>query len=204
MQESFNKMSALRAAQTFKRVIAYPKKETFKSNKTVVLYTMISYFGECSNTKLKKVLPSATWGTSLEILLNKGYVTKRRDGREVYYKYSSSFGMKADGTSQFDENVLYLFANCLMNMDIYIKKYNINSWNMLAFMLEVALNQNFTTGIVKVTDKNMCAITGKTNNKLNARKLLEKAGVISPVTVQGGRSINGEFVLNKNAYIMSY
>lgn len=202
MQEKFGVMAASRAAAVFKKFLDNPEKkeEINSSNKTLIILTTLAYFGECSKTKMKRAIPVSSLDASLEELVKLGYITRHKDGKEVYYKYIVPYGFNPN-KQQFNDNTLYLFANALMNMSTYIKQYNITAWNILALMLEAALKCTFEGKSVNLTESNIKSIAGAANNKLLVRKNLERMGVIKAANMKE-RAYGGDYLLNKKAYII--
>lgn len=202
MQEKFRSTAAMRAALVFKKIINddIKKAELNNSNKALIMLTTIAYFGECSATKLKRALPVQLTPT-IDELVNLGYVTKRREGKEVTYKYKDKLTLNYN-SKEFNESTLYLFANALMNISTYFSKFDVRSWNVLALMLETALKEKFDNNPVDITEGTIKSVIGNTANKLLARKTLENLGVIRSTEYRGGRAFGGQYKLNKEAYII--
>ena len=136
--------------------------------------------------------------------LNDNYIeVNNRGERGKSYTISNKVLELANSVNEtFSKDTLYVFANCLMNMDMYIGKYGIKSWNMLALMIEAALKSAHTTQYVDLSQNSILSIPGYPANKMSCRKSLEEIGVIKP-RIAGGKSINGGmFTLNKHAYVM--
>lgn len=205
MQERFDKQNSIRAIRLFKSFLENLdlKEKISNSNKNLVLLTVIAYFKECTKTKLKRIIPITSLDISLDELIKAGYIKKTRDGREVTFTLVDSEDFtKAE--FNYDFNVAYLFANTIMNIFLYIKKYEISSWNTIAFMLEIAMKSNFNKGgLVHLAEENIQSILGCSSNKTNLRKTLEKMGIIKGALIKKGRSYGGDFKVNKNAFIFT-
>lgn len=202
MQEKFIKSCAATAANIFNSFITNSElKSTINnSNKTLIVLTMMAYLGECSKTKLKKAIPVLNLDTCIDELVALNLISKTREGKEVFLKYKGG----SDSTKPYSEDTLYLFANTLLNISLYIKKYDISSWNLLAFMLEMALNATYVKqrSLIHLDEETILSVSGSSSNKLMARKKLENMGVIKPADFTKKRSYGGDFVLNRRAFII--
>ena len=69
-QERFEKTSAKRALDLYRSFILDEslKDKIANSNRTLVILTIISYFGDCTKTKLKKAIPVASFDTELDVI----------------------------------------------------------------------------------------------------------------------------------------
>lgn len=205
MQERFNETEAKLTANVFSYFLqnVNKKKELLLgSNKHLVMLTALAYFKECSNTKLKKLFPILNVQDTLGLLVEKDLikVEQGENARVRYYKCTDNT-YKLSANETYTKNALYVFANCLMNMDIYIKQNNIKSWNLLALMLEASLKVAYTTPYVDLGRDAILSIPGAQANRLGCRKNLAEMGVIKPRIAKSSANA-GQFLLNKNAFII--
>lgn len=206
MQERFNATEAKVAANVFKYFLEHPEEKESKlngSNKNLVILTALAYFKECSNTKLKKLLPGIQTQPVLDLLQEIGYV-KVRAGETARMKFYEVTGdlHRLSANENFSNDTLYVFANCLMNLDIYIDKCDIKSWNLIALMIESSLKVIYASQYIDLNRNQILSIPGNPSNRMVCRKTLEVMGVIKP-KVPGGRKTNGGlFTLNKHAFVI--
>lgn len=207
MQDRYNETRAIKAIKVFKTAIASDniKRKLGNSNKNLVTLALLAYFGKCSNVKLSKALPSTNTATAIKELEAAGYLTKGREGRDVYYNFVDHSDFN-NTTFKYNKYSPYLFANALLNVSTYIKEYNIRSWNVLALMLEIALKCDFEKdATVNLSDTSIQTIAGGFSNRMNLRKTFEKMGVIKNVRYgRGNHAIGSDFKVNKAAYIFQY
>lgn len=202
MQERFDKASAIKAIVLFKSFIENSdlKEKINNSNRELIALTTVAYLGSCYKARIERAIPVMGINLALEDLISKGYVTKTREGREVRYTIADHEDFKR-ATFKYDQNTAYLFANVLMNVTTYIKKYDIKSWNILAMMLEIALKHDFETSTVKLDENDITSITGCSSNKMNTRANMERMGIIMGTEKKGGRTYGGTFKVNQKAFI---
>ena len=206
MQERFNATEAKIAANVFKYFLEHQEEKENKlngSNKNLVVLTALAYFKECSNTKLKKLLPGVQTQPVLDLLQEIGYV-KVRAGETARMKFYEVTGdlHRLSANENFSNDTLYVFANCLMNLDIYIDKCDIKSWNLIALMIESSLKVIYASQYIDLNRNQILSIPGNPSNRMVCRKTLEVMGVIKP-KVPGGRKTNGGlFTLNKHAFVI--
>ena len=201
-QERFEKTSAKRALDLYRSFILNEslKDKIANSNRTLVILTIISYFGDCTKTKLKKAIPVASFDATIDELISLGYITKRREGMEVHYSIGHSDDFSRE-TSEVSDETCFLFANTLMNISTYIKTYKITSWNIFSFMLEIAWKMEGSS--VHLDEKSIESIKGLYANKMSTRKQLERMGIIKNIHPDSsGRSSGSDFRVNKEAYII--
>lgn len=203
MQERFEKQAAIRAMRLFKSFIRHSdlKEKINGSNRTLVILAVLAYFGDCSKTKLYKAIPVSSMDAAIEELISLGYINKKKDGKEVRYMIAEHPDFVAENIEYSYESA-FLFANALMNINLWFKNYRITSWNTITLMLEVALKYEFTKGTVELTDKTIDSIVGNLANVLSTRKAIERMGVIKCTHVRSGRSVGSEFKVNRRAYII--
>lgn len=211
MQERFNLEQAVVAARFFDHMISNKdSKELYlnNSNKCLLFATAIAYYGECSSTKLKRTFPVINIKDATKILVDNNIITETPTGKygEYMYKYVGDEVVDYKNPDSYNKtmtNMLYLFANCLLNMDVYIKTYKMGSWNVLALMLETTLKVSYTTEFITLGKNDIMSVTGNTSNKLSTRKLLHEYGVLRPnFSDDGERVADGKYMLNRRAYVI--
>ena len=201
-QERFEIAAAERAVNLYKSFLTHPelKKKIGNSNRTLVVLSIISYFGTCYKAKLQKAVPVAGLDILLNELLTLGYIKKKKDGKSVMYliEHHPDF-TRANVTLTREQ--YFLFANVLMNVSTYIRAYKMTSWNVFSFMLEIATK--FDGEKVNLSEKSIESIHGFYANKINTRKQLETMGIIKSLsTKRTGPHFTGNYSVNKEAFII--
>lgn len=206
MQERFNVTGAIKAANVFTYFLDNKEdreKILAKSNKNLIILTALVYFKECSNVKLKKLFPIQNVSDTMQVLENAGLISTRVEGaRAKVYTVTEEVSKYSASIENHDRTLMYVFANCLMNMDTYIKQYGIKSWNLLALMLEASLKAVYNDQYIHLGRNTILSVQGNDSNRMVCRKTLETMGIIRP-KVAGGKKSNGSlFTLNKKAFII--
>lgn len=205
MKTVFKIEQAKKAYSVFNTLIEQAKSIPNLKNKSIICATLIAYNGATTKDFLKKALPGKQVDDVIRTLTDCCIIevvddtakNKQYTITEVVEQEAAKLNNKLPS-----EQALFIFTNALYNLDVYIQKYNIQSWNALASILELPSHLLISSPVFSYSISEMISVPGKDFNKRQVRNSLVEMGLLKPaVTVKKGER-NNKFKLNKRAYLL--
>lgn len=199
MKIVFNKDRALQALKTFNWLNLNNNKEFKLKSKQIIVATLIAYNGATTKSFFKRAIPGKSIDDVIKVLLD-AHIIRCVDENAKNKQYT--LNVEPDIEVDVSESALYIFTNCLFNLDKYVTTYDIKSWNVLSSMIEIPQFLTVSNETFNYSLKDMNAAGGSICNRREIREQLEKIGVMKLVGQRTRGKENSKFRLNKKAYLM--